>query len=136
MGQRVGIDLTSVEAVREAVEAHGERYLRRVYTDREVADCQGDPTRLAARFAAKEAARKVLRPGPGTPLPWPEIEVVRDADGWVDLVLTGRAAARAAEQGLSGFTLSLSHEGASACAVVIAVQESGLQREGGPADAR
>ena len=72
MPLRVGIDTVEVAAIEAALAAHGERYLRRVYTSREVADCNGDPERLAARFAAKEATFKALRaakgasPGP----PW------------------------------------------------------------------
>ena len=120
MGQRVGIDLTSVSAVSEAISAHGHRYLERVYTAGELADCGTDPARLAGRFAAKEAAIKVLRPAPGTALPWRDIEVQRQPDGHVELHLQGRAAARAEQQGLAGFAVSLSHEGGAACAVVLA----------------
>ncbi len=118
MGQRVGIDLTSVAAVRDAVSAHGEAYLDRVYTPRERADCGDDPARLAGRFAAKEAALKVLRPTSDTSLPWNQIEVVRAPGGWVELELSARAAGRARELGLAGFSVSLSHEGEVACAVV------------------
>lgn len=122
--QRVGIDLTSVSAVRDAVTAHGDRYLSRVYTARELADCDREPARLAGRFAAKEAAIKVLRPDRSTALPWSEIEVVREPDGHVELVLAGRVAARAREQRLDGFAVSLSHEGDAACAVVVAQQHT------------
>jgi holo-[acyl-carrier protein] synthase len=122
VAQRVGIDLTSVERVREAVAAHGQRYLDRVYTPRERVDCGDDAARLAARFAAKEAAIKVLRPTAATALPWSDIEVVRQPDGHVELVLAGLAAEHAAGQGLTGFAVSLSHEGDSACAVVCAEQ--------------
>jgi len=120
MAHRVGIDLTSVSGVREAVAAHGERYLTRVYTPRELLDCAGDPARLAGRFAAKEAAIKVLRPGHGTALPWSDIEVLRQPAGHVELHLAGRAASQAALEGLTGFAVSLSHEGDAACAVVLA----------------
>jgi holo-[acyl-carrier protein] synthase len=120
MAQRVGIDLTSVEQVRDAVRVHGERYLRRIYTPAELADCAGDPARLAGRFAAKEAALKVLRPGRSEALPWSEIEVLRAPDGQVELRLAGRAAAHATAHGLADFAVSLSHEGDAACAVVVA----------------
>ena len=120
MSSRVGIDLTSVTAVREAVHEHGERYLSRVYTPQELTDCAGDPGRLAGRFAVKEAAIKVLRPATDMPLPWRDIEVVREPDGHVELRLLRRAAAQAVAQGLDGFAISLSHEGDAACAVVIA----------------
>jgi holo-[acyl-carrier protein] synthase len=119
----VGIDLVSVDAVREAIDTHAERYLERVYTERELADCtspQGvDPERLAARFAAKEAALKVLRAGE-VGLSLKAIEVRRNPGGWVDLELTGTAAELARASGLEEFALSISHEGAYATAVVVA----------------
>jgi holo-[acyl-carrier protein] synthase len=119
MSYRVGIDLVSVEGVAESVRAHGDRYLERIYTERELDDCQGDHERLAARFAAKEAAIKTLRPGDEA-VPWSEIEVVRDPSGWVELSLSGRAAALATEACVVGFAVSLSHEAGLASAVVIA----------------
>jgi holo-[acyl-carrier protein] synthase len=120
---RVGIDLVSVESVRSSVSAHGERYLRRVYTERELSDCTTaagiDPERLAARFAAKEAALKVLRPEDGG-VAWICIEVQRDPAGWVELALSGRAAELAEDAGVTELSLSIAHEGGYACAVVVA----------------
>lgn len=128
MAARVGIDLASVSEVRDAVAAHGDRYLQRVYTPQELQDCAGDPARLAGRFAAKEAAIKVLRPGAGTALPWHEIEVLRHPEGWTELRLDGAAASRARTEGLSDWSVSLSHEGDTACAVVLAEGTPGTRR--------
>lgn len=123
MGVRTGIDLVSVSSVRASLAEHGERYLTRVFTEREVADCAGPagpaPERLAARFAAKEATIKVLRPG-DEGIPWRDIEVRREPAGWVALELTGRAAALAVEIGVRELAVSLTHEEGLACAVVIA----------------
>jgi holo-[acyl-carrier protein] synthase len=120
---RVGIDLVSVQGVREAIDAHAERYLQRIYSERELADCASpsgvDPERLAGRFAAKEAAVKVLRAG-DVGLPLNTIEVRRSPDGWVDLKLSGIAAELASAQGLCDFALSISHDGGYATAVVLA----------------
>ena len=67
---RVGVDLVVVADVAEAVEHFGDRYLHRIFTPHELDCCRADGTSggyampsLAARFAAKEAAVKVLRPG-------------------------------------------------------------------------
>jgi holo-[acyl-carrier protein] synthase len=116
---RVGIDLVEVAAVEAALAAHGERYLSRVYTPREVADCAGSAERLAARFAAKEATLKALRAGEGG-VPWDAIEVRRDPSGHTDLALSGRAAELAAEAGLSELAVSLTHEAGLASALVVA----------------
>lgn len=125
MPSRVGIDLVAVAGVAEAIRAHGDRYLERIFTAREVADCAGAPERLAARYAAKEAVLKVLRPGPDDSVPWNEIEVVRDPAGWVELALSGRAAELAAVTGIGGFAVSLTHEDEYASAVVIAELRTG-----------
>ena len=121
---RVGIDLVSVDSVHESIREHGARYLERVYTERELRDCrtaQGPVSeRLAARFAAKEATIKVLRPAPDAAVPWRSIEVVRHSSGWVALELSGPAATLADAAGLHDFALSLTHEAGHAAAVVIA----------------
>ncbi len=123
MPTRVGIDLASVEFVRSSIAAHGEHYLTRVYTPAELQDCTTpngiDPERLAARFAAKEAALKVLRPG-AVGIPLSAIEVVRDPDGAVALLLDGPAAVLASNLRVTELALSLTHEGGLAGAIVIA----------------
>jgi holo-[acyl-carrier protein] synthase len=125
---RVGVDLIAVAEVADSLRTHSNRYLARVYTPREVDDCRGKSTeviagRLAARFAAKEAAIKVLRPGNGETdegIPWNAIEVVRDAAGAAELEFSGRAAELALEAGLGSVSVSLTHEKAYAAAVVVA----------------
>lgn len=124
MGMRAGIDLVTVQSVRDALAAHGERYLGRVFTPREVADSSPagrlDAERLAARFAAKEAALKTLRPARDEGVVLTDIEVRRHEAGWVELGLSGRAAKLAEEAGIVELSVSLSHEGGIASAVVIA----------------
>jgi holo-[acyl-carrier protein] synthase len=123
MAVRVGIDLARRQDVEAALAAHGERYLARVFTAREVRDCTTehgvDPQRLAARFAAKEAALKVLRPD-GDAVPWRDVEVVRAPGGWVELELHGAAAALATSAGIADLAVSLTHEDGLASAVVVA----------------
>jgi holo-[acyl-carrier protein] synthase len=113
----------SVDTVAQSIHEGGRRYLERLFTERELADCDDgrggyDAARLAGRFAAKEAALKALRSEGG--VSWLSIEVIRDPAGWVDLALTGPAADRASETGVVGVALSLSHEDAFAVAVVVA----------------
>ena len=122
---RVGIDLTSVTGVQESIGTHGDRYLKRVYTDAELAECRTgagiDAERLAARFAVKEAAMKVLRPSEHDAVPWTEIEVRHaDASDAVEVGFSGRAAELAAASGIGPLTASLTHEAEFAAAVVVA----------------
>jgi holo-[acyl-carrier protein] synthase len=123
VGVRVGVDLVAVASVREAVDRHADRYLERIFTPQEIADSRSsnglDVERLAARFAAKEAMLKVLRPHE-TPVPWQTIRVRRCPGGWVELELDGAAARLATEAGIVELALSLTHEGPLACAVVVA----------------
>ena len=125
MAIRVGIDLVGVAEVEESLRAHPDRYLARIYTPREVEDCRGSSAevvaeRLAARFAAKEAAIKVLRPTRETSVPWSAIEVVRTASGAPELAFSGRAAELANAAGIASVSVSLTHERTYAAAVVVA----------------
>jgi holo-[acyl-carrier protein] synthase len=121
---QVGIDLVEVAAVDAALRSPtANRYLARVYTRSEIQDCttngQVDPRRLAARFAAKEAAMKALRVGDHA-IPWHAIEVVREVDGAPSLRLRGGASELARTAGLTAFSVSLSHELEYASAIVVA----------------
>jgi holo-[acyl-carrier protein] synthase len=121
---RVGIDLVQVSRIAGSIEAFGDRFLRRIFTDREVAYASEAPLlmaeRLAARFAAKEAAKKAFElEGIG----WTEIEVSRTANGSCDLVLHGAARAAVDALGAYDVALSMSHEGDHATAVVVASVE-------------
>lgn len=131
-----GVDIIEVSRVRRAVERWGERFLRRVYTPGEIADCAGVAgtlryESLAARWAAKEAAAKALGHGlsglaasderPDTAVGLQEIEVVRDPAGRPELRLHARAAAAASALGVAHFALSLSHTSEYATASVVAV---------------
>lgn len=131
---RVGTDLLGVSSVSAAIATHGDRYLNRVYTERELADCRTatgvDPERLAARFAAKESTIKVLQPG-DEPVPWREIEVARDPAGRVALRLSGAAAELAADAGIAELALSFSHEEGLVSAVVVAEAQTAHQPIGG-----
>jgi holo-[acyl-carrier protein] synthase len=118
---KVGVDVTSIAEVADAVATFGDRYLRRLFTAQEIDSC-GAPSRaesLAARFAAKEAVLKVLEPTGARP-PWRDIEVVRGGSGACRIRLHRRAASLAADRGVGAMSVSLSHEAGVAVAVVAA----------------
>ena len=119
MGMRVGIDLVRTSDVATSITTFGDRYLRRVFTDAEVAYANASPdqsaARLAARFAAKEATMKALDLSERG-VNWNDIEVVKLPSGAPSIVLHGRAAEAADNVDLS---VSLSHEGDYATAVVL-----------------
>ena len=118
-----GIDLVENARMASALERGGEAFLRRAFTEAEVAYCRShrDPVpRFAARFAAKEAVAKAFGTGLGEAAAFREIEVVHDARGAPHVQLHGQAAATAAAQGLTAFRLSLTHTQHYAAAMVLA----------------
>jgi holo-[acyl-carrier protein] synthase len=132
---RVGADLVAVADVAESVERFGARYLDRIFTPHEITCCRTSPRAhglqaaysiesLAARFAAKEATVKVLRPVGPRP-DWRSIEVHRDGGGWCEIRLWGRAATLAAGAGIDELAVSLTHESTMAAAVVVGVCRGG-----------
>lgn len=129
---RVGVDLTSVAEVTEALMRFGDRYTRRLFTDHEVscATGPGAAASLAARFSAKEAALKVLAPSGSRP-PWRDIEVRQRPNGSCVVHLHARAAALARARGVGAMSVSLSHEAGLAVAVVAAGCEHGDVGAGG-----
>jgi len=127
MRVRTGTDLTSVREVEDAIAEFGDRYLGRLFTEHELDSAQGTPhvvaSSLAARFAAKEATIKVLRPNgrPEEAVDWRSIEIRREPTGWCSLRLTGEAKVLADRAGVTDISVSLSHEGEMATAVVVAL---------------
>lgn len=122
----IGVDVVEVPRFR-ALLARRPRVAERVFTpaERAYAEARTDPAeRLAARFAAKEAAMKALGAGFGD-VAFRDIEVVRAGSGQVGLRLSGRAAARADRAGIAAWHLSLSHTAGLAVAVAVAVVPGG-----------
>jgi holo-[acyl-carrier protein] synthase len=115
----VGVDIVEIDRVAGVIARWGERFLRRIYTETELAYCRGRIPELAARFAAKEAITKALGTGI-LGLAWREMEIVADPLGKPLVRLYGRASARAAAIRLSDFAVSLSHSRDFAVAMVVA----------------
>jgi holo-[acyl-carrier protein] synthase len=119
---RVGIDLVRVSRVEESLARFGDRFMKRVFTEGEIAYATAAPSlaaeRFAARMAAKEATVKALRMG-HQGVGWRQIEVCRDPSGAPELRLHGRAEEIATAAGADELSVSLSHEGDYATAVVV-----------------
>ena len=124
MTVRSGVDLVAISDVDNAITQFGQRYLDRLFTAHETASCEGNAqlmaNGLAARFAAKEATIKVLRPR-DEPIDWRSIEVRRDSDGVCTLELSGEALRLAEAAGIVDISVALSHEGDMATALVVAL---------------
>jgi holo-[acyl-carrier protein] synthase len=123
----VGIGTDIVECVRvgKMIEQHGELFLRRIYTEREIHFCQARKRateHFAARWAAKEAILKCLGTGWRRGLSWTDLEVRSEAGGKHQVVLTGAAREIAQARGISIILLSLGHCRAYATAQAIAIR--------------
>ena len=117
-----GVDLIEVERIAHSIERFGERFLRRVYTDHEIAYCRrsrASAESFAARFAAKEAGAKALGTGISRGVTWNEFQVARNPGGRPVLELRGRAALLARELGVRTISLSLTHTASLAMATVM-----------------
>ncbi len=119
---KTGIDIIEIPRIQTALDRHGERFLKRVFTELEVFECRGRAEALAVRFAAKEAASKALGTGIG-PISWRDVETLHKWSGEPYLVLHGAAERIAEELGLTIWSISLSHSREYGIAVVVATSE-------------
>jgi holo-[acyl-carrier protein] synthase len=119
----IGIDATDLPRVRQLLDRYGDRFLRRVFTEGEIAYCtrRRDPVpHLAGRFAVKEAAMKALGTGHSRGVLWKDVDVVRRG-GPPQLQFHGGAARRADALGVRRTLVTITHSEALAFAQVLLV---------------
>jgi len=117
----LGFDATDIPRIQKTFERYGDRFLRRIFTDGEIAYCtrrRNPVPHLAGRFAAKEAAMKALGTGRSRGVLWKDIEVVR-VGGPPQLRLHGGAARQAARLKVSSSLVTITHSEALAMAQVL-----------------
>ena len=118
----VGIDFQPIDEVVLSLKTFGARYRRLLFTDRELESCGDNSTtssRLAARFAAKEAVLKILDIQDVVPS-WRSIEVGGVSDRRPEINLYDVAAELARLQGIRDVFVSLAQRGDIAVATVVA----------------
>lgn len=117
-----GVDIAEVPRIRQSIERFGERFLKRIYTERERAYVERKANRFeryAARFAAKEAAMKAIGTGMRGGVRWTEFEVSNLPSGKPVIQFHGKAGEYAARLGVRNVSLSMTHTAESAMAMVI-----------------
>jgi holo-[acyl-carrier protein] synthase len=122
----IGVDLVSIPRMREMIDRWQDRFLRRVFTEGEIAYCRARPDpapHFAARFAAKEAGLKALGTGLQFGVRWRELEVRRERTQAPTLILSGRSREIGLGKGGSRMLLSLTHEGDYALAQAMLVDD-------------
>ena len=113
-----GVDIIEINRVAAVLERYGDRFLHRIYTPGELEYCRGRPSKLASRFAAKEATMKALGTGVRG-VGWKDIEVVRAPSGAPSIQLHGRAKSRAERLGVQEISVSMSDSRDNAVAFVV-----------------
>jgi holo-[acyl-carrier protein] synthase len=121
----IGMDATDIDRIAETIERYGDRFLRRIFSEGEVAYSmrRREPAiHFAGRFAAKEAAMKALGTGHSQGVLWRDVEVVRRG-GPPRLQLHGGAARRFAAIGGRSSLLTITHSDDLALAQVLILGE-------------
>ena len=119
----IGVDIVDISRIEHAIQAHEDRFLRRVYTPQEIAYCEQvarRAERYATRFAAKEAARKAIGAAvPVKALSWQDVEIISSTEGAPQLRFHGQAADLLRPFGATRAHVSLSHADNQAVAYVV-----------------
>ena len=121
----LGTDIIEIARVGQMVDRHEESFLRRVYTDDEIAYCSAKKNYLqhyAGRWAAKEAVMKAIGTGWAEGVGFAEIEVRSQRSGKPLLKIHGTARKKADELGIGDVLITISHcrEYATATAIAMA----------------
>ena len=117
-----GIDIVETRRIADSMERFGERFLKRIFHDAEVAYARSmkkADLHLAARFAAKEAISKAFGTGIGGQLGWKDMEIRRRDSGEPYVVLHGKALDLMKARGATALHVSLSHTDAYAAASAV-----------------
>jgi holo-[acyl-carrier protein] synthase len=121
----LGLDATDIDRIADTIERYGDRFLRRIFSDGEIAYCtrrRVPAIHFAGRFAAKEAAMKALGTGHSHGVLWRDVEVVRHG-GPPQLQLHGGAGRRFAAIGGRSSLLTITHSDDLAMAQVMILGE-------------
>ncbi|EQA47318.1 holo-[acyl-carrier-protein] synthase [Leptospira broomii serovar Hurstbridge str. 5399] len=122
----IGNDIVENDRIRDLLEKHGERFLKRVFSETEIQYCTGrkDPVpHLSGRFCVKEAFIKAIEAGEKVALDMREIELFGKEFGKKELVLHGKSKELFIEKGYSGVSVSISHAENYSTAVVVLYKE-------------
>jgi holo-[acyl-carrier protein] synthase len=117
----LGLDATDIHRIAGVLTRHGERFMRRVFTDQEIAYCRRrrvPAIHFAGRFAAKEAAMKALGTGHSQDVLWRDVEIVRRG-GPPQLQLHGGAGRRFQAIGGRSSLVTITHSDELAIAQVL-----------------
>ena len=108
----IGTDIIECVRIAQMIEKHGEVFLQRVFTQKEIQYCSSRKAanqHYAGRWAAKEAVLKVLGTGWAKGIQWTDVEIINKVSGAPMIVMTGKAAEIARERGIREVMITISH---------------------------
>jgi len=118
----IGTDVIEVRRIREALERHGDRMLKRLFTPLEIEYCSSRKNaylHYAGRFASKEAAFKAMGRGWGGDISWKDVEIYNEPSGAPHLNFYGKALEIVKEKKMTASHVSISHVEEIATAIVV-----------------
>ena len=119
-----GIDLVDCPRIEQMIQRHGERFVKRVFTDAEQAYARANKNeveKLAGRFAAKEAILKLIGTGWRGKIAWTDIEVINNAAGQPEVTIVGEVKRITDELGIEHISVSITHTANFAIASAVAL---------------
>ena len=120
----IGTDIVECLRIAQMIERHGELFITRVYTPREIEYCSSRKAatqHYAGRWAAKEAVLKAMGTGWARGIRWRDIEVVSDVSGKPSINLNGAAGDYCERLGVTEMLISISHCRSHATAYALAI---------------
>ena len=120
----IGTDITECPRIGRMILEHGEQFLRRVYTEREIEYCNArklSTEHFAGRWAAKEAVLKAMGTGWIRGVSWSDIEILNETGGAPKVMLHGGTRDIAESRGVGEILVTISHCRTYATAYAIAM---------------
>lgn len=80
-----GTDIVEIERIKKSIENIGEKFINKIYTEKEIEYCESKKGQkyqhYAARFSAKEAIFKAISKKIDNKLDWKSFEILNDLNG-------------------------------------------------------
>jgi len=130
----IGTDIIECLRIAQMIERHGELFINRVFTPREIDYCSSRKAatqHYAGRWAAKEAVLKAIGTGWIKGIAWRDVEVENLFGGKPRINLSGGALESAQRRGILDIMISISHCRSHAIAYATAIGGDDFTNLGG-----